>query len=103
MVVSDAWRTMARLRGADHRRRLILTVAATPFDLAAGTERVVAGDYLQRLPVVQDDELGALAESFNRIQAGLAERQRREVRADAGHPAKSVDTDNDNRIAGALN
>jgi len=33
----------------------------------------------------------------------LAERQRREVRADARHPAKSVDTDNDNRIAGALN
>jgi adenylate cyclase len=45
-------------------------------DLAAGTERVVAGDYLQRLPVVQDDDLGALAASFNRMQAGLAERQR---------------------------
>jgi class 3 adenylate cyclase len=45
-------------------------------DLAAGTERVVAGDYSQRLPVVQDDDLGALAASFNRMQAGLAERQR---------------------------
>ena len=81
---------MARLRGADHRRRLILTVAATPRDLATGTERVVAGDYLQRLPVVQDDDLVALAASFNRMQAGLAERQRREVRADAGHPARSL-------------
>src|SRR6185295_1361711 len=30
----------------------------------------------QRLPVVQDDDLGALAASFNRMQAGLAERQR---------------------------
>ncbi|OBK74057.1 adenylate/guanylate cyclase domain-containing protein [Mycobacterium sp. 1274761.0] len=45
-------------------------------DLAAGTERVAAGDYTQRLPVVQDDDLGALAASFNRMQAGLAERQR---------------------------
>lgn len=45
-------------------------------DLAKGTERVTAGDYSQRLPVVQDDDLGALAASFNRMQAGLAERQR---------------------------
>ena len=45
-------------------------------DLAEGTERVAAGDYSQRLSVVQDDDLGALAASFNRMQAGLAERQR---------------------------
>ena len=45
-------------------------------DLAAGTERVAAGDFSQRLPVVQDDDLGALAASFNRMQAGLLERQR---------------------------
>ncbi len=45
-------------------------------DLAEATVRVGAGDYLQRLPVVQDDDLGALAASFNRMQAGLAERQR---------------------------
>jgi class 3 adenylate cyclase len=45
-------------------------------DLAEGTERVASGDYSQRLPVVQDDDLGALAGSFNRMQAGLAERQR---------------------------
>jgi adenylate cyclase len=45
-------------------------------DLAAGTQRVGAGDYSQRVPVVQDDDLGALAASFNRMQAGLAERQR---------------------------
>jgi class 3 adenylate cyclase len=45
-------------------------------DLAEGTERVAAGDYSQRLPVVQDDDLGALSASFNRMQAGLAERQR---------------------------
>ncbi len=45
-------------------------------DLAEGTEREAAGDYSQRLSVVQDDDLGALAASFNRMQAGLAERQR---------------------------
>ena len=45
-------------------------------DLAKGAERVGAGDYSQRLPVVQDDDLGALSASFNRMQAGLAERQR---------------------------
>lgn len=45
-------------------------------DLAEGTKRVASGDYSQRLPVVQDDDLGALAASFNRMQAGLAERQR---------------------------
>jgi adenylate cyclase len=45
-------------------------------DLAEGTVRVAAGDYAQRLPVVQDDDLGALVASFNRMQAGLAERQR---------------------------
>ncbi|GFG63105.1 adenylate/guanylate cyclase domain-containing protein [Mycobacterium kubicae] len=45
-------------------------------DLADGTERVAAGNYSQRLPVVQDDDLGALAASFNRMQAGLVERQR---------------------------
>ena len=45
-------------------------------DLAEGTQRVAAGDYSQRLPVVQDDDLGALAGSFNRMQDGLAERER---------------------------
>ncbi|MCV7401953.1 HAMP domain-containing protein [Mycobacterium fragae] len=45
-------------------------------DLAEATARVGAGDYTQRLSVVQDDDLGALAASFNRMQAGLAERQR---------------------------
>jgi class 3 adenylate cyclase len=45
-------------------------------DLAEGTKRVAAGDYSQRVPVVQDDDLGALSASFNRMQAGLVERQR---------------------------
>jgi adenylate cyclase len=45
-------------------------------DLAEGTERVAAGDYSQRLPVVQDDDLGALAASFNRMQASAVVRER---------------------------
>lgn len=45
-------------------------------DLAEGTERVATGDYSQRLPVVQDDDLGVLTASFNRMQDGLAERER---------------------------
>ena len=48
-------------------------------DLGKGTQRVASGDYGQRLPVVQDDDLGALAASFNRMQAGLKERQRLQV------------------------
>jgi class 3 adenylate cyclase len=56
---------------------LILSPTFQPIrDIAKGTDRVAAGDYSQRLPVVQDDDLGALAASFNRMQAGLAERQR---------------------------
>jgi class 3 adenylate cyclase len=48
-------------------------------DLAEGTKRVAAGDFSRRLPVVQDDDLGTLVASFNRMQAGLAERQRLQV------------------------
>lgn len=45
-------------------------------DLAAATERVGAGDFTQRVPVVQDDDLGVLSASFNRMQAGLLQRAR---------------------------
>jgi len=48
-------------------------------DLAEATKRVAVGDYRGRVPVVQDDDLGALAGSFNRMQTGLAERQRLQV------------------------
>jgi class 3 adenylate cyclase len=45
-------------------------------DLEAGARRVAEGDFTGRVPVVQDDDLGVLAASFNRMQAGLAERER---------------------------
>lgn len=44
--------------------------------LVAGTERVAAGILDQRVSVTSDDEFGQLARSFNRMQAGLLERER---------------------------
>ena len=68
-------------------------------DLAEGTERVAAGDYGQRVPVVQDDDLGVLAGSFNRMQAGLAERQRLQAAfgtyVDPGLAARLLDQGDD--------
>lgn len=68
-------------------------------DLAAGTERVAAGDFSQRLPVVQDDDLGALAALFNRMQAGLTERRRLQAAfgtyVDPGLAARLLEQGND--------
>jgi adenylate cyclase len=44
--------------------------------LAAHTEVIARGDYAARLRLDQADELGQLAESFNAMSAGLAERDR---------------------------
>ena len=41
-------------------------------ELAAGTEKVAEGDLSYRLPVRSQDELGALAVSFNKMTADLA-------------------------------
>ncbi len=45
-------------------------------DLQRGTERVRAGDYRYRVPVVATDETGRLAQSFNTMVEGLDERDR---------------------------
>src|ERR671937_565642 len=45
-------------------------------DLRTGTERVIAGDFRTRVPVLGTDETGRLAESFNQMLAGLEERER---------------------------
>ena len=45
-------------------------------DLQRATERVRAGDYTARVPVVATDETGSLAQSFNTMVGGLEERER---------------------------
>jgi adenylate cyclase len=44
--------------------------------LSDATERVGKGDFNVRVPVVTTDETGSLARAFNRMVAGLAERER---------------------------
>lgn len=45
-------------------------------DLREATERAASGDLSVRVPVISTDETGALAQSFNRMAAGLEERER---------------------------
>ena len=45
-------------------------------DVEAAMERVGRGDLDTRAPVVSNDEIGAVAEGFNRMMAGLRERER---------------------------
>ena len=45
-------------------------------DLRRGTERAAAGDLSVRVPVLGSDEVGQLTGSFNRMVAGLEERER---------------------------
>jgi class 3 adenylate cyclase len=45
-------------------------------DLRRATERVRAGDYRARVPIVATDETGKLAQSFNTMVEGLEERER---------------------------
>jgi adenylate cyclase len=44
--------------------------------LAAHTDAVAAGDYTRRIELARSDELGQLADAFNHMSAGLAERDR---------------------------
>jgi adenylate cyclase len=44
-------------------------------DLISGTRRVTEGDFSAPVPVLTNDEFGALARSFNRMQRGLQERE----------------------------
>ena len=52
--------------------------------LADAARRIEAGDYAESLPVVGDDELSDLANAFNRMQGGIAEREQR-IRQQAQH------------------
>jgi adenylate cyclase len=56
---------------------LLATRVTRPVDeLAAGAERITAGDYETPVTVRQRDELGVLADSFNLMMKGLSERDR---------------------------
>jgi class 3 adenylate cyclase len=52
------------------------SLASSLTDLRRATERVRAGDYSARVPVVATDETGTLAQSFNTMVEGLDERER---------------------------
>lgn len=54
--------------------------------LAEAAQRVRDGDYAEPLPVRGQDDLAALAASFNGMQAGIAEREAR-IRHQASHDA----------------
>src|SRR3954469_16521488 len=55
---------------------LLRSIVGPIQDLQSGTERVAAGDFTVRVPVVTSDETGRLAGSFNQMVAGLEERAR---------------------------
>ena len=55
---------------------LLRSIVGPIDDLQSGTERVAAGDFSVRVPVVGSDETGRLAGSFNQMVAGLQERAR---------------------------
>jgi class 3 adenylate cyclase len=98
VVVVSAWLTTGLTSStADPAERLALTVVAAlavgvtfslvltvvlsqslfgPIrELIQATRRVASGDLSTRMPVVSNDELGALARSFNAMVGGLAERE----------------------------
>jgi class 3 adenylate cyclase len=54
----------------------VRSLASSLGDLRRATERVRAGDYSARVPVVSTDETGELAQSFNTMVEGLDERER---------------------------
>jgi histidine kinase len=59
--------------------------------MTAASQQIAAGDYDQRVPVPGDDELGALAESFNRMAEKLdqTERRRLELVGDVAHELRT--------------
>ena len=54
----------------------VRTVGSTMGDIRRAIERVQAGDFSARVPVVSTDETGTLAQSFNHLVEGLEEREK---------------------------
>lgn len=51
-------------------------VSKPVLQLAEGARKIATGDYRHRVRLKQQDELGSLADSFNQMSTGLAERDR---------------------------
>jgi adenylate cyclase len=69
--------SLAALAAASLVAVVVARSISQPLQKLAGATRLVArGDYTQRLRIDQADELGQLAEAFNQMTAGLAERDR---------------------------
>jgi len=60
-------------------------------DMTSASQNIAAGDYHQRVPVPTTDELGALAESFNRMASALdqTERLRMELIGNVAHELRT--------------
>ncbi len=55
---------------------VVRAVSSSVADLRRATQRVRAGDFSVRVPIVATDETGRLAQSFNMMVEGLDERER---------------------------
>ncbi len=77
-------------------RTLLRPLAA----LLAGADRVARGDLTREVPVPSDSEFGALAGSFNRMQASLRKQQEDERWAAAGRVAAGIAHDLRNPLTG---
>ena len=56
-------------------RRIVTPLQA----MIAGSQRIAGGDYHQRVPMASQDELGALAHSFNQMAEALEQTDRRRL------------------------
>jgi signal transduction histidine kinase len=80
MIDALLWSAGAATLAAVAVSLLVSHRIATPIQrLLAASRRIAAGHYAERVPPGADDELGALADQFNRMAAELESAERRRV------------------------